>query len=74
MEDEEKVKAMGFKEYVRENLFLLGCLSIFIGVMIFFSLNTRYMKANAASLVWLGATIFICLGLILLAIDRYLNR
>jgi len=66
---------MSFKEdFVREKLFLLGFASIFIGVMIFFGMTARGMKANAIGAAWPGAAIFICLGLILLGIDHYLNR
>jgi hypothetical protein len=66
---------MGFKEdFVREKLFLLGFASIFIGVMIFFGATPRGMKANAVGAAWPGTAVFVCLGLVLLGIDRYLNR
>lgn len=66
---------MGFKEdFVREKLFLLGFASLFIGVMIFFGATPRGTNANPVGAAWLGAAAFVCLGLILLGIDRYLNR
>ncbi len=66
---------MSFKnDFIREKLFLLGFASIFIGVMVFFGLTPRGMKANVVGEAAVGAGILIGIGLILLGVDRYLNR
>ena len=66
---------MSFKnDFVREKLFLLGFACIFIGVMIFFGLTPRGMKANVVGAACVGSVVLIGIGLILLAVDRYLNR
>jgi lipopolysaccharide export LptBFGC system permease protein LptF len=61
-------------EFVREKLFLIGVAFIFMGVLVFLGATPRRMAANPVGGAWVGAAILIGIGLILLAIDYYLNR
>ncbi|MCA1558638.1 MAG: hypothetical protein LC731_08885 [Acidobacteria bacterium] len=66
---------MSFKDdFIREKLFLLGFALIFIGVLVFFGLKPRGHSPNPVGAAWVGAAILIGIGLVLLAIDYYLNR
>ncbi|HEX8142169.1 MAG TPA: hypothetical protein VF553_06200 [Pyrinomonadaceae bacterium] len=62
------------KEQLKEFFFKLGIAFIILGVMVFFGLTARGMKANPVGGAWTGAVALICVGLGLLALDRYLNR
>ncbi|HEX8746914.1 MAG TPA: hypothetical protein VF717_06915 [Pyrinomonadaceae bacterium] len=61
-------------DFVREKLFLLGVAFIIMGVMVFIGATPRRMAANPVGGAWIGAAVLIGIGLILLAIDYYLNR
>jgi hypothetical protein len=66
---------MSFKnDFVREKLVLLGFACIVLGVMICLGATPRGMKANALGGASVAAGVFVGIGLILLGIDRYLNR
>lgn len=61
-------------DFVREKLFLLGIAFIIMGVMVFVGATPRGMAANPVGGAWIGAAVLIGIGLLLLAIDYYLNR
>jgi hypothetical protein len=45
-----------------------------MGVLVFFGATPRRMTANPVGGAWIGAAVLTGIGLILLAIDYYLNR
>jgi hypothetical protein len=62
------------KEQFKEFFFKLGVAFIILGVLIFFGLTPRGRAMNPVGGAWIGAVVLICVGLGLLALDRYLNR
>ncbi|HEX8176107.1 MAG TPA: hypothetical protein VF543_13385 [Pyrinomonadaceae bacterium] len=61
-------------DFVREKLFLLGVAFIIMGVMVLFGASPRGIAANPVGGAWIGAAALIGIGLLLLAVDYYLNR
>lgn len=66
---------VAFKDdFIREKLFLIGFAFIALGVMVFLGATPRRMASNPVGAAWIGAAVLIGAGLVLLAVDYYLNR